>query len=166
MESDWGERTEAQSLECCSGQQSAALKGRSNVLAAGWAKSQRWNMATWKKNTKLPFKAANPFFTSSQKPRSLPLNSTAKSDRSCFLSWEDGTQTEGAVEKEGWLQRVRVTFQVGEVNRPVLVLLWQVEKRKEFHPCWHRASPVLNCNVGESRVWNEATCDLHQSNGL
>lgn len=99
VESDWGERTEAQSLECCSGQQSAALKRHSNVLAAGWAKSQRWDMATWNKNTKLPFKVANPFFTSSQKPPSLPLNSTAKSARSCFLSWEDGTQTEGAVEK-------------------------------------------------------------------
>lgn len=60
----------------------------------------------WKDKTKLSFKTAKPFFTSSEKPLlclSCP-NSTAKSARSCFLSWEDGTQTEADVEKRGGKQ--------------------------------------------------------------
>ena len=56
-----------------------------------------------KKNTKLPFKAANPFFLP-LKSLSLPLSLSlslsgsifsAKSSRACCLSWEDGNQTGG-----------------------------------------------------------------------
>lgn len=63
--------------------------------------------AMWKDNTMLPFKAPNPFFfilhlksplsTLSPSPflsLSRPISS-AKSSRACFLSWEDGNQTQG-----------------------------------------------------------------------
>lgn len=55
----------------------------------------------WKNKTKLSFKAAKALFSLHLKSPLLCLcrpNSTAKSARSCFLSWEDGTQTEADVE--------------------------------------------------------------------
>lgn len=76
-----------------------------------------------------PFQSSKPFFSSSEKP---PLYSfslfpyfsrllyTAKSSRACFLSWEDGNQTEGrhGMRRGGETdcRIVRVEFQVTEAR--------------------------------------------------
>lgn len=74
-----------------------------------------------------PFQRSKPFFSSSEKlplyscSPSLTLISSAKSSRACFLSWEDGNQTEGRQGdrneggKADW-GIVRVEFRVTEAG--------------------------------------------------
>lgn len=72
------------------------------MLAAGSTKSQRWSCSNVEEEHNASFQSSKPLFSSSEKPPlyslSLSLSrliSSAKSSRACFLSWEDGNQTEG-----------------------------------------------------------------------
>lgn len=72
------------------------------MLAAGSTKSQRWIRSDVEEEHNAPFESSKPLFSSSEKH---PLSSfclslsrliyAAKSPCACFLSWEDGNQTEG-----------------------------------------------------------------------
>lgn len=91
------------------------------MLAAGWLNHRDGTQQRGTTTQSSLSKQQTPFSLHLKSPLLClsRLSSTAKSARSCFLSWEDGTQTEGDVEKMGGGVRgadYTVTFQVREVN--------------------------------------------------
>lgn len=132
------------------------------MLAAGSTKSQRCSRSNVEEEHNAPFQSSKPFFSSSEKP---PLYSfslfpyfsrllyTAKSSRACFLSWEDGNQTEGrhGMRRGGGGDRLQdsqrwISGDRSKVNCSVMIWLQQVRERKQegdVPSCLYQVSRVL-----------------------
>lgn len=135
-------------------------------------------VAMWKKNTMRPFKAANPFSLHLKSPLStlsLPLHSlsrlisSAKISRACFLSWEDGNQTEGRQGdrneggKTDW-GAVRVEFSLTEAG--LIASLWFCCSEVGGREDERKKCPLVlaSCVTSQGSSVQSKSCDLLTGN--